>query len=44
MKAADVMVTDVITVRPQDTVQTAAAVLLDKKSAPHQSSTTRAAS
>lgn len=31
MKAADVMVTDVITVRPQDTVQTAAAVLLDKR-------------
>src|SRR6188474_534479 len=31
MKAADVMVTDVIALRPQDTVQTAAAVLLDKR-------------
>jgi CBS domain-containing protein len=31
MKAADVMVTDVITLRPQDTVKTAAAVLLDKR-------------
>ena len=36
MKAADVMVTDVIAVRPQDTVQAAAAILLDRKSAPHR--------
>ena len=31
MKAADVMVTDVIALRPQDTVQTGATVLLDKR-------------
>ena len=44
MKAADVMVNDVITLRPDDTVQKAAKVLLDHRISGARSSMLRGAS